>query len=310
MIVIRDINVLKNTELVATVGFFDGVHLGHRFLIREMQESAASRGLPSAVITFPQHPRKVLHADYQPQLLNSFEEKLQHLEETGVDYCIILDFTPVLSQLSAKDFLCNILSKGMHVKELWVGYDHRFGHDRAEGFPQYQLYGAECGIDVIQGPPYKEEKNSISSSIIRKLLENGEVEKSAHLLTYHYQLKGAIVGGHKIGRTLGFPTANIRVDEPFKVIPAIGVYAVKVTLYGNTYRGMLYIGNRPTLNNGNDITMEVNILDFSGDIYNNEITVTFIRYIRGDIRFHSLDELKIQLMHDRETVEKLLPANC
>ena len=283
MIVVRDFDRLKGKELVATIGFFDGVHLGHRFLIDEMKEIAKARNLPSAVITFPEHPRAVLHADYQPKLLNSFEEKLQQLETTGVDYCIVLDFTIELSRLSAKEFITSILAKSLHVKTLLIGYDHRFGHDRTDGFEQY-----------------------VSSSEIRKLLQAGNVAEAAYLLTYPYQLLGHIVSGYKVGRTLGFPTANIRVDEPFKVIPGIGVYAVWVEVEGERYKGMLYIGDRPTLNNGKDISMEVNILDFSGDIYNDSIRVSFVQYVRGDIKFDSLEELKAQLEKDRCTVNNLL----
>ena len=169
MIVVRDFDRLKGKELVATIGFFDGVHLGHRFLIDEMKEIAKARNLPSAVITFPEHPRAVLHADYQPKLLNSFEEKLQQLETTGVDYCIVLDFTIELSRLSAKEFITSILAKSLHVKTLLIGYDHRFGHDRTDGFEQYVVYGTECGIEVLKASPYDEGNTAVSSSEIRKL---------------------------------------------------------------------------------------------------------------------------------------------
>ena len=283
MIVVRDFDRLKEKELVATIGFFDGVHLGHRFLIDEMKEIAKARNLPSAVITFPKHPRAVLHTDYQPKLLNSFEEKLQQLETTGVDYCIVLD-----------------------VKTLLIGYDHRFGHDRTDGFEQYVVYGTECGIEALKASPYDEGNTAVSSSEIRKLLQAGNVAEAAYLLTYPYQLLGHIVSGYKVGRTLGFPTANIRVDEPFKVIPGIGVYAVWVEVEGKRYKGMLYIGDRPTLNNGTDISLEVNILDFSGDIYNDSIRVSFVQYVRGDIKFDSLEALKAQLEKDRCTVNNLL----
>ena len=267
MIVVRDFDRLKGKELVATIGFFDGVHLGHRFLIDEMKEIAKARNLPSAVITFPEHPRAVLHADYQPKLLNSFEEKLQQLETTGVDYCIVLDFTIELSRLSAKEFITSILAKSLHVKTLLIGYDHRFGHDRTDGFEQYVVYGTECGIEVLKASPYDEGNTAVSSSEIRKLLQAGNVAEAAYLLTYPYQLLGHIVSG---------------------------------------YKGMLYIGDRPTLNNGKDISMEVNILDFSGDIYNDSIRVSFVQYVRGDIKFDSLEELKAQLEKDRCTVNNLL----
>ena len=275
MIVVRDFDRLKGKELVATIGFFDGVHLGHRFLIDEMKEIAKARNLPSAVITFPEHPRAVLHADYQPKLLNSFEEKLQQLETTGVDYCIVLDFTIELSRLSAKEFITSILAKSLHVKTLLIGYDHRFGHDRTDGFEQYVVYGTECGIEVLKASPYDEGNTAVSSSEIRKLLQAGNVAEAAYLLTYPYQLLGHIV-------------------------------SVWVEVEGERYKGMLYIGDRPTLNNGKDISMEVNILDFSGDIYNDSIRVSFVQYVRGDIKFDSLEELKAQLEKDRCTVNNLL----
>jgi len=306
MIIVRDIGELRNVGLVATVGFFDGVHQGHRFLIDRMKEQATRLQLKTAVITFPQHPRQVLQKDYQPKLLNSFEEKIEHLEETGIDYCIILNFTLELSRLNARDFIRNILADQLHVKTLFVGYDHRFGHNREEGMEQYQAYGRELGIDVIRADSYQTTDHHISSSEIRRLLLEGKVEDAAALLTYPYQIKGNIVSGFKVGRKLGFPTANIHITEPFKIVPAIGVYAVKVCLGESQFDGMLYIGNRPTLNNGNDITLEVNIFNFSEDIYNNEITVTFIKYIRGDIKFDSLDELKQQLENDRIEVQQVM----
>lgn len=302
MIIIRDTKELDGMDLIVTVGFFDGVHLGHRFLINQMKEAGERLSLATAVITFPQHPRKVLQQDYQPKLLNSFEEKLKHLEETGIDYCIVLDFTPELSRLSAKDFIHRVLARDLHVKTLLVGYDHRFGHDRADGIEQYIAYGRECGMEVIRANPYTTESLHVSSSEVRRLLAEGRVEEAAELLTYRYQIRGTIVAGFKVGRKLGFPTANIQLDEPFKIIPAIGVYAVRVDLKGKSYGGMLYIGNRPTLNNGENITLEVNIFDFSEDIYNEEITVAFVRYVRGDIRFDSVEELKEQLAEDRRII--------
>lgn len=306
MIVVKDTGPLKGKELVATIGFFDGVHLGHRFLIEEMKEVARRQNLPSAVITFPQHPRTVLQADYQPKLLNSFEEKIEHLASMGIDYCIILDFTVALSRLTAREFITTVLHRQWQVKTLLIGYDHRFGRDRAEGFEQYVRYGADCGMVVRQATPYAQGRVAVSSSEIRRLLSLCRVEEAARLLTYPYRLKGHIVSGYKVGRTLGFPTANIQTDEPFKVIPGIGVYAVWVYLEDKRYKGMLYIGSRPTLDNGTQITLEVNILDFSGDIYNKEITVIFMKYVREDIKFHSLEELRSQLSRDRETVDQLL----
>jgi riboflavin kinase/FMN adenylyltransferase len=303
MIVVKSIDEIEETEgLVATIGFFDGVHQGHRFLIRQMKNLARLRRLPAAAITFSQHPRTVLQADYQPKLLNSFEEKLERLAETDVDYCIVLDFTVALSKLTAEEFITSVLSQQWKVKTLFIGYDHRFGHERTDGIKQYVNYASACGMEVAEALPFIEGKVAVSSSEVRKQLAAGHVDKAARLLTYPYQLKGHIVQGNKIGRTLGFPTANIRIDEPFKMLPGEGVYAVWASLQGKRYKGMLYIGRRPTLDTDNAVTLEVHILDFENDIYGKEITVSFVRYIRGDIRFRSLEELGEQLKQDRYIV--------
>ena len=313
MIVVRDFDRLKGKELVATIGFFDGVHLGHRFLIDEMKEIAKARNLPSAVITFPEHPRAVLHADYQPKLLNSFEEKLQQLETTGVDYCIVLDFTIELSRLSAKEFITSILAKSLHVKTLLIGYDHRFGHNRSEGFEDYVRYGKEIGIEVIRAKAYTsniEIENvpnvPVSSSLIRKLLHQGEVDLAADCLKYEYFLDGIVVGGYQVGRKIGFPTANLSVDDPDKLIPADGVYAVWVTFDKKTYMGMLNIGVRPTIDNGPNRTIEVNILHFHSDIYDKFIRLTFVKRTRPELKFSSIDELITQLHKDAEETETIL----
>lgn len=306
MIVVKDAKIAESKKLAATVGFFDGVHLGHRFLVKELKQIACQEGLRSAVITFPEHPRAVLQSDYQPKLLNTFDEKLSCLASTGVDACVVLDFTPQLACLTAQEFILDVLAARLHVKTLLVGYDHRFGHNRAEGFEQYVTYGAACGMKVIQASRFTEGDVAVSSSEIRRLLSECRVEEAARLLTYHYQLSGKVVTGYQVGRKLGFPTANIRVGDASKMIPGIGVYAVWVELAGKRYKGMLYIGSRPTLAEGNQISLEVNILNFSGDIYNKELTVSFVHYIRGDIKFGSLDELAEQLRQDREMVEKVL----
>ena len=306
MIVVKDAKIAESKKLAATVGFFDGVHLGHRFLVKELKQIACQEGLRSAVITFPEHPRAVLQSDYQPKLLNTFDEKLSCLASTGVDACVVLDFTPQLACLTAQEFISDVLAALLHVKTLLVGYDHRFGHNRAEGFEQYVTYGAACGMKVIQASRFTEGDVAVSSSEIRRLLSECRVEEAARLLTYHYQLSGKVVTGYQVGRKLGFPTANIRVGNANKMIPGIGVYAVWVELAGKRYKGMLYIGSRPTLAEGNQISLEVNILNFSGDIYNKELTVSFVHYIRGDIKFGSLDELAEQLRQDREMVEKVL----
>jgi riboflavin kinase/FMN adenylyltransferase len=302
MRIIRHKEELNGQPVVATVGFFDGVHQGHRYLIEEVRKQGFKCGLPSAVITFPQHPRAVLQQDYQPRLLNSFDEKLERLAETGIDYCIVIDFTPAFSRLTAKDFLQKTLAGEWLVKILLAGYDHSFGYNREEGFEQYFIYGKECGIEVIKAASYA----GVSSSGIRRELALGNVEKAARYLTYPYRIKGKIISGKQLGRRLGFPTANIRLEESFKELPAAGVYAVKVSREGDCHNGLLYIGTRPTLDDGDEISMEVNLFDFSDDLYNNELTVSFFYHIRTDRKFGSLDALREQLEKDRDTAKQLL----
>ena len=305
MRVIHDTQAITEPGVMATIGFFDGVHLGHRFLIDEVKAAAAQRGLPSAVITFPTHPRSVLQQAYQPRLLNSFADKLRLLATTGVDYCIVLDFTEALSQLSAEAFL-RILATQWRVKGLVIGYDHRFGHDRRDGFEQYVEYGQRWGIEILKAAAFDAGHTAVSSSEIRRLVQEGKVERAAQLLTYAYHISGRIVSGYKVGRTLGFPTANIQPDDPMQLLPGIGVYAVWVEVAGQRYKGMLYIGSLPTLDNGTQLSIEVHILHFSGDIYNDPIRVSFAHFVRGDEKFDSLEALKAQLMRDREVVDQLL----
>ena len=291
---------------VATLGFFDGVHIGHRFLIEQVMAKAKSEGFPSAVITFPVHPRKVLQQDYQPKLLCGYDEKLAQLATTGIDYCISLPFTKELSQLSAKEFMRQVLKNKIGVKTLLIGYDHRFGHNREEGFRDYKQYGEELGIDVIQAEEFRFEGKDVSSSQIRRLLAEGDILNVNKLLSYNYTLSGKIVEGYQVGRTIGFPTANIKKWEKYKVVPALGVYAVLVHIGETLRKGMLYIGTRPTLHNGNEISVEVNIFDFSEDIYNQSITVEFIDFIRADQKFENMDALVRQIHKDKESVKKRL----
>lgn len=291
-------------KLAATVGFFDGVHAGHRSLIAQLREAAAERGLASAVFTFPVHPRRVLQADYRPQLLDTFEEKLARIGETGVDYCAVLDFTPALARLTAREFIERLAAE-WGVSTLVVGYDHRFGRDRAEGFEAYVAHGRTVGMEVVRGVPYLlEDGTAVSSSRIRALLTECRVEEAARMLTVPYRLRGHVVGGQQIGRTMGFPTANLFVDEPLKVLPGDGVYAVRAWLRGMAYRGMLSIGNRPTIGD-RPTAVEVHLLGFSGDVYGETIEVEFIRHLRNNRRFDSLDALREQLERDRETVAGL-----
>lgn len=300
----------KNVEglsFVGTLGFFDGVHLGHRHLIEQVKREALLRKLSSAVITFPVHPRKVLQADYQPSLLSGYDEKLTLLGETGIDYCISIPFTIDLSQLNAKDFIRDILHQRLGLNTLIVGYDHRFGHNREEGYQEYKRYGEEIGMSVLSSTEYRyNDDRKISSSRIRGLLNKGNIKEANQLLSYNYTLSGKIVEGFQVGRTIGYPTANMQVWERYKVVPALGVYAVLVHLHEIVYQGMLYIGKRPTLHEDSDISVEVNLFDFEGNLYNQSLTVEFIDFIRSDVKFNTKEELVNRIHQDKEDVKKKL----
>lgn len=313
MQIIKDSSAIIPQPCVATIGFFDGVHTGHRYLIQQVKEIAAAKHLRSALVTFPIHPRKVMNADYRPELLTTPEDKINLLSETEVDYCLMLNFTPDVSRLTAREFMTQILKERYQVKCLVIGYDHRFGHNRSEGFEDYVRYGKAIGIEVIRARACTNNIEigtatniPVSSSLIRTLLHKGEVDSAARCLGYEYFLDGTVVGGYQVGRKIGFPTANLSVDNPDKLVPADGVYAVWVTFDGKTYMGMLNIGVRPTINNGPNRTIEVNILHFHSDIYDKFIRLTFVKRTRPELKFDSIDELIVQLHKDEEEVEALL----
>lgn len=299
-------NEVPRKGMVATMGFFDGVHLGHRHLINQVVQEAKRLGKESAVITFPVHPRKVLDKSYQPPLLCGFDEKVTQLATTEIDNCILLDFTPELSQLSAKEFIQQILKEQIGIDTFFVGYDHRFGKNREEGFDRYFSYGAEAGIHVIKATKYLFGKQTVSSSQIRYLLAQGDISLANTFLSYNYTITGKIVEGYQVGRRIGFPTANIKIWERYKVIPTDGVYAVRVHIDNDIHDGMLYIGNRPTLHDDPQTSVEVNIFDFDDDLYNKTLTVEFVSFVRPDIKFTGVEPLIAQITKDKNTVKEKL----
>ena len=305
MNIIRDTYPQALTPSVATIGFFDGVHLGHRHLINQVKMAASLNGWCSSIITFPAHPRQVVQSSYQPSLLSSPEEKIELLNATGIDNCIVLPFTRELSLFTAREFM-QLLYDKYKVRMLIIGYDHRFGHNRTETFDDYCRYGRELGIHIMQATAYTQEQDNVSSSAIRRALLSGEISTATKYLGYNYFIQGTIVGGYQVGRKIGFPTANLQVDFSNKLIPAIGVYAVCVTVNGQNYKGMLNIGHRPTINNGTDLSIEVHILDFEGDIYHQPMRIEFIDYLRPEAKFHSVDELILQIQKDKNAAIKIL----
>lgn len=292
--------------LFAALGVFDGVHRGHRAVIARVESEAAARGLSSAVITFRAHPQQVLRPQVPFRMLTSPEERETLLRQTGIDRVIFLDFTHEMSLLSAFDFL-QILSSHYRVKGLIIGYDHRFGHNRAEGFDDYVKYGQRLGMEILHADELVTDAGPVSSSIIRELLIKGDLTTANHLLSYPYTLHGKVVNGFHVGRELGFPTANIDIDYPDKLIPANGVYAARIVLPdGNRYNGMLNIGNRPTLNRPNDYSIEANLFDFSGNLYGLSLAVELIRYMRPEQTFADITALRAQLVADEAAIRKIL----
>ena len=291
--------------LVATIGFFDGVHRGHQFLIKQVCDEAKASGMESAVITFDEHPRKVLHQDYQPRLLSTLEEKLILLSRTGIDNAVVLHFDREMAGLSAHDFMEKVLHDRLNVKKLIIGYDNRFGHNRAEGFDDYVRMGHEMGIEVIQSQAFSLDGVNVSSSYIRKLIEKGELELANKCLGYPYAIYGKVVSGYQEGRKLGFPTANLDLSGSEQLVPANGVYGVKVRLQDSMQyrRGMMNIGTRPTFN-GKNLSIEAYIFDFSGDIYGQTLVAAFIHRIRDEHKFDSAEELAEQMRNDAKIIEE------
>jgi riboflavin kinase/FMN adenylyltransferase len=299
---------------VATIGMFDGVHQGHQLLISMVTEKARVSGLASMVITFDNAPRQVLDPKFRPQLLTTLEEKTEAIKKLGIDQLTVLPFTRETALLPARTFMQKILKEELSVKMLITGYDNHFGHrpigqSYNEGFNDYVRYGQELDMEVIRGDVEltPDGTRPLSSSVIRKLLaEEGNVGMMSQCLGRYYQLRGKVESGEHIGHRLGFPTANVQPDNPFKVIPASGAYAVWATLGDGQQRAaMMNIGTRPTFD-GHNRTLEVNILDFNGDLYGQAVTITFVERLREERRFDSPEALVEQLNEDQEQAKRIL----
>ena len=275
---------------VATIGFFDGVHCGHRFLISQVLEQARKEGLRSMAITMDRHPKTIVATDYVPCLLTTTEERMALLRESGIEHVEVLEFDHKMAEMDARKFMKEVLCKQLDVSTLVMGYDHRFGHGGGT-HEDYIKWGEECGIKVVIAKQFK--RHYASSSEIRRLLTEGNVTDAARLLCHPYVLTGTVESGHQVGRTLGFPTANLRISQE-KLIPATGVYAVMTELGA----GIMNIGRRPTLNNGTNLSMEVHIMNYEGDLYGKELHLSFIERIREERKFASLEELKAQIQED------------
>ncbi len=291
---------------VVTSGTFDGVHLGHQKILKRLKEEAQRLNGETVLITYWPHPRLVLKPwDDSLQLLSTFPEKANLLEDLGIDHLVKIPFTKEFSQISAEEYVRVILNERIKTQKIIIGYDHRFGINRSGGLNELHQYSDQYNYEVEEIPRQDIDEIGISSTKIRRALEIGDVKQANSFLGRNYSLTGSVVHGEKIGRSLGFPTANIFIKQKYKLIPADGIYAVKVCINYNKYQGMLNIGQRPTIG-GDNKTIEVNIFDFDKDIYNTEISIEFVDLIRKEIKFDSLEALKKQLQEDKETVKERL----
>lgn len=285
----------------ATIGHFDGVHLGHQHVLRRLHLLATERGLDSVMaISFDRHPRTVFDKDFVPNMLTTVEERRLIMSQVGVDVCAVLQFDRQMASMSAKDFMREVLRNQLGVRLLLLGYDNRFGRKNSdEGFDDYVRYGKEIGIEVIECDPLElKDGKRVSSTLVRELLAEGRVDEAADCLGHRYSVEGNVVGGYREGRKIGFPTANLDID-PLKIVPVGGVYAVKVHVEGDMvlHPGMMNIGRRPTYG-VNGITLETNIFRFREDIYGKRIKVEFCKKLRNECRFDSVSDLARQLAED------------
>lgn len=291
---------------VVTSGTFDGVHIGHQIILNRLKEVARNNHGETVLITYWPHPRLVLYPEQTDlQLLNTFEEKAELLRKEGIDHLLRIPFTKEFASTSSESFIRNLLVEKIGTKKLVIGYDHRFGKNREGSFEHLKANAPKYGFEVEEIPRQDVDDVAVSSTKIRNALQEGKVAEAAHLLGRPYVIRGRVVTGEKIGRMIGFPTANIEIDFKHKLIPAEGAYAVRVERDNQFYNGMLNIGYRPTVG-GLSRTIEVNIFNFDEDIYGENLCIHFIDHIRKEIKFHDIDELKEQLKQDQKKAAELL----
>lgn len=289
----------KLENAVVTIGTFDGVHFGHQKILKRLCELAKATGGESVILTFFPHPRLIIDPENQQlKMINTVEEKAKILANLGVDHLIITPFTRDFSNLSPAEYIKQILIDTIGVKNIIVGYDHRFGKDRQGGMSDLQEFAGIYGFAIEEIPEQDINDVAVSSTKVRTALLEGDVALAASYLGYNFSIHGRVIKGDRIGRTIGFPTANIFVEETYKLIPSDGIYAVTVELNAVVYKGMAYIGQRPTIN-GMTRNIEVNIFDFSQEIYGQLITMNFLKFLRHDVKFTGLEALKDQLHDDK-----------
>ncbi len=305
MKIVENLQEINFSGSAVTIGFFDGVHKGHATLLSRLVSNSKKRGLESVVVTFSTHPREALNANYIPKLITLNNERYSLLEKYGIDYCVVLPFNREIAGKSFKQFIDDYLIDKFKTKYLLIGHDHHFGCDRANGFEQYKQYGEEKGIIVEREDVFKVKDVVVSSSYVRKEIQSGNISAAKVALGYDYFIEGTVIPGFKLGKSIGFPTANVAINDVRKLLPSAGVYAVTVNIENSSeqLKAMLYIGARPTFVNMSEAkSIEVHIFNFDEDIYKKKIKVNFKQFIRGEQKFESPSKLASQLNKDKQEI--------
>lgn len=289
----------SDKKTILTLGTFDGVHIGHAAILRKLTQNTNNGEFESTVLTFFPHPRMVLQGKFDLKLLNTINEKIELLEKIGIENLIIHPFDESFAQLSAEEFVKTVLVDQLHIQKIIIGYDHRFGKNRTADINDLISFGTQYGFEVEQISAKEIDAISISSTKIRNALELGDIDLANQYLGYSYFLSGTVVKGKQLGRTIGFPTANIKLDEDYKLVPKNGVYIVCAKIDGKLVNGMMNIGFNPTVE-GKNKTIEVHLFDFNSDLYNHKIKISIIHPIRSEQKFESVAVLKQQLIKDKE----------
>ena len=293
---------------VATIGIFDGVHVGHRFILDELVQKAKKHGGESVVVTLWPHPRLILDTYIQNfKLLHTRDEKIRELERSGIDQLVFVPFDKEIASFTACEFVQNYLVDRLGVELLLVGYDNRFGRDRKGDPDGLARCASQNKFRIEKLPEFNPEFGKVNSTLIREAVQQGELELAERMLGYHYYLSGSIVEGNHLGRQMGFPTANIHPNNPYKLIPMNGVYAIRMELKGKLYNGMLNIGFRPTIDSSSAVkTIEAHLFDVSGDFYDEPVVIHFVKRVRDEMKFRGLEALKQQLGKDKKLIQALL----
>lgn len=303
---IKDLPKFRNAVL--TIGTFDGVHEGHETILKEVVKHAKEANGESVLITFEPHPRKLLFPDQPLKLLTPLHQKLQYITEAGIEHIVVAPFTREFANLSAEEYIAHFLVMYFHPHCIIIGYDHRFGHDRKGDINLLKEYAAAYGYRVLEIPAQLIDDAAVSSTKIRKALNEGRMQDATHMLGRPYSIKGTVKKGAQLGRTIGYPTANIQPDDPEQLIPANGIYAVRVKYKDKSYGGMMSIGYNPTVTDDQSLKLEVNIFDFNEDVYGQPLEISFIAWLRNEEKFDSLEALTEQLHRDKDNTIQALQA--